>query len=55
MNKKIYAAPGATDNLKIIRGYRVTSCRRMIVNNGRISVHLISYFGNSYFCLRMNL
>ena len=36
---KIYAALGATDNLKILKGYRVTSGRRMVVNSGRIIVH----------------
>ena len=48
MDKKIYAAPGATDNLKILRGYRVTSGRQMVVNSGRIIVHRKSCFGNTY-------
>ena len=48
MDKKIYAAPGATDNLKILRECRVTSGRRMAVSSGRIAVHLISCFGNCY-------
>ena len=42
------AVPSATDNPKILGGYRVTSGRQMVVNSGRIVVHLILCFGNSY-------
>ena len=34
MDKKVYAASGATNNPRILRGYRVTSGRRMVVNSG---------------------
>ena len=47
MDYKISAVPSANDNIKILGGYRVTSGRRMVVNSGRIIVHLIPCFGNS--------
>ena len=48
MDEKIYAVASAADNPKVFRGYRGTSGSRMVVNSGRIIVHLIPCFGNSY-------
>ena len=42
MHMKIYAAPGATDNLKILRGYRVTSGRKMVVSSRRLVKLIVS-------------
>ena len=48
MNQEVHVATGATNNTKVLRGYRVTSVRRMIVHSGRIFVDLVTCFGNSY-------
>ena len=41
MNEKIDAVTSAADNTYVLRGHRVTSGRRMVVNSGRIIVHVI--------------
>ena len=51
----ISVIPSATDYLKILGGYKVTSGRRMVVNSGRMIVHIIPCFGNSYMLSRVEL
>ena len=51
MDQQIYAVTGTTNNTRVLRGYRVTNGRQIIVHSRTIIVDLITCFDySSWIC-----